>query len=341
MSNFFPKAAVGGGIENRVYMAARDSRGRPLEIRANIVDAKGTSVASVETGRKAAVFWRSSPDAAQTYRLQISIPPGVADSPLLPPASSDQPVAVSVRQGVIDPGDPLELNLRATKDRLPLVVAARVRGMLVGQQLLVTSADMRANPKSLSLPLDDRVAGLIRLTVYEDSASPAKVLAQRWVYRQPRLLSVRAAQRQDGRRRVVAFDPERERAARRRGPLCDGCGKPGAVARSLARLSRRRRTGESSRLGGCGLKFVRRHRRRKELGSHARLPAATRKWKGNGGRRESGCRSNALSRALRQPRRIAGTIRRRHERVPCQTNSRRQCAESCSDFLAGWPWVCW
>ncbi len=38
------------------------------------------------------------------------------------------------------------------------------------------------------------MAGVIRLTVYDYTTSPPRVLAERWVYRQPRRLVVRAAE---------------------------------------------------------------------------------------------------------------------------------------------------
>ena len=134
------------------------------------------------------------PDAAETYRLKITSPAGISESPLLPPASAEQKIAIATGRGVFAPGAPLEFNVRAAKDRLPLVITARVRGMLVGQQMLVTSPADQAKADAVSIPLDDQVAGVIRLTVYDYTKSPPKVLAERLVYRQPRRLVVRAAE---------------------------------------------------------------------------------------------------------------------------------------------------
>ena len=135
------------------------------------------------------------PDAAETYRLKIISPAGIGDSPLLPPASSEQKIAIAAGRGVFAPGAPLEFTVRAAKDRLPLVITARLRGMLVGQRMLVTSSpDQQAKANAVSIPLDDQVAGVIRLTVYDYTKSPPKVLAERLVYRQPRRLVVRAAE---------------------------------------------------------------------------------------------------------------------------------------------------
>jgi hypothetical protein len=122
-------------------------------------------------------------------------PAGAGASPLPPPASSDQKIAIAPGRGVFDAGAPLEINVRATKDRLPLVITARVRGLLVGQQMLVTSPpDQAAKGNTVSIPLDEQVAGVIRLTAYDYSQSPPKALAERLVYRRPRRLVVRAAE---------------------------------------------------------------------------------------------------------------------------------------------------
>ena len=194
---FFPEGGrLAVGIENRVYFAARDAKGQPLEIRGEIVDSREGQVTEVESTCGGLGVFRIVPNAAETYRLKIAGPKGVNESPLLPPASVEQKVAISVPRGIIAAGEPLEFSIRAAKDRLPLVVAASVRGMPVGQRMVVTlPPDLQAKERPLSMPLDDQVAGLICLTVYDFARSPPQVLAERFVYRQPRRLIVRAAEK--------------------------------------------------------------------------------------------------------------------------------------------------
>jgi len=194
--DFYPEGGImAAGIENRVYFAARDAKGQPLEIRGNIVNGKGASVSRVETAYGGLGVFSLVPDAAETYRLKIVGPAGISESPRVPPASSDQKIAIATGQGVFAPGAPLEFNLRAAKDRLPLVITARLRGLLVGQQMVVASSqDQQGKANTVSIPLDDQVAGVIRLTVYDYTKSPPQVLAERLVYRQPRRLVVRAAE---------------------------------------------------------------------------------------------------------------------------------------------------
>ena len=205
--DFYPEGGhLVAGIENRVYFSASDARGRPLEIRGSILDGKGASVARVESGRGGLGLFSITPDTAETYRLKILSPAGISESPLLPPASADEEITITTGPGVFAAGAPLEFTVRAATrtqstgyptgypDRLPLVVTARVRGLLVGQKMLVASSDQAAKARAVSIRLDDQVAGVVRLTAYDYTKSPPKVLAERLVYRRPRGLVVRVVE---------------------------------------------------------------------------------------------------------------------------------------------------
>ena len=211
--DFFPEGGrLAAGIENRVYFAARDAKGQPLEIHGNIVDGKGTSVVRVDAARSGLGVFSVVPDAAETYRLAVTSPAGVSLSPLLPPASADQKIAITTGRSVFAPGAPLEFIVRSTKDRLPLVITARVRGMLVGQRILVTSpTDQPAKAGTVSIPLDDQVAGVIRLTAYDYTNSPPKVLAQRLVYRRPRRLTSATRRKEPAGELSLAIQNEKGR----------------------------------------------------------------------------------------------------------------------------------
>jgi hypothetical protein len=192
--DFYPEGgALAASIENRVFFTVRDAKGQPLAIRGSIVDPKGASVAQVETARNGLGVFGIVPDAAETYRLKITEPAGVSELLLLPPASADQKIAIATGRSVFASGAPLEFKIHEAKECLPLVIAARVRGMLVGQQVLVAAAsEPRTSTRAVSIPLDDQVAGVIRLTVYDYATNPPRVVADRFVYRQPRRLIVRA-----------------------------------------------------------------------------------------------------------------------------------------------------
>ena len=206
--DFYPEGGtLAAGIENRIYFSARDAQGRPLEIHGEIVDGKGVSVSRVETAGGGLGVFSIVPDAGETYRLKISSPAGISgtlpspsgrgaesEGGLLPPASSDSPITIAAERAVCAPGAPLVFTVHSAKDRLPLVITARVRGVLVGQQMLVASSDPQAKANTVSIPLDDQVAGVLRLTAYDYTKSPPKVLAQRLFYRPPRRLVIRTAE---------------------------------------------------------------------------------------------------------------------------------------------------
>ena len=110
-SSSFPRADVwppGSRIASTLPPATR--KGQPLEIRGDIVDGKGASVARVETARGGLGVFSIVPDAAETYRLKITSPAGISESPLLPPASAEQKIAIAAVRGVFAPGAPLEFN---------------------------------------------------------------------------------------------------------------------------------------------------------------------------------------------------------------------------------------
>ena len=116
----------------------------------------------------------------------------------------------------------------------------------------------------MSIPLDDQVAGVIRLTVYDYTKSPPKVLAERLVYRQPRRLVVRAAEgKRPGGELSLSIQDEKGR------PVAAALGvtvlataakeqdlaEPGALrARSAARLVIGRHLENPAALEGVDLK---------------------------------------------------------------------------------------
>ena len=186
------------GLENRVYFVARSPLGKPIHLKGTIVDGRGAEVAAVETLHEGMGSFRLVPRTGETYRLKIASPAGLVGQPELPAVSTGR-IVLSTGPGVFDAGAPLDLTIRAAKAKVPLVVAASCRGVPVGQQALVAAQDSGAI--AVSLPLDEQARGVIRLIVYDYSASPPKPLAGRLVYRRP------------ARRLTVHASPQRENYA--------------------------------------------------------------------------------------------------------------------------------
>jgi hypothetical protein len=195
---FYPEGGdLVAGLENRVYFVGRNPLGKPVHVSGAIVAGGGpkspeNEVGKVQTLHEGMGVFTITPRAGESYRLKITRPAGVQNEPKLPAASAERKVSLTTGSGVFAPAAPLEFNVRAAKPGLPLVAAAYCRGVQVGEQPLVTkSSATGANP--VAIPLDAAVGGVIRLAVYDYSASPPQPVAERLVYRRPaHRLNIRA-----------------------------------------------------------------------------------------------------------------------------------------------------
>ncbi len=172
---------LAAGMANRVYFSARDSTGRPVEISGTVLNSLGQPAAQAETTYQGMGVFSLGPRAGGQYRLRIDDPPGVEIEPKLPDISPSARIVLDAGVAVFDAGTPLEFNLRANTEGVPLVASAWCRGVPVGQKTLIT----RANANPVSIPVGDDVAGVIRLTAHDYSGNPPEPIAERLVYRRP------------------------------------------------------------------------------------------------------------------------------------------------------------
>ena len=170
------------GMVNRVYFSARDSTDKPVAISGLVLNSLGQSVAQADTTFQGMGVFSFEARPGGQYRLRIKDPPGVEVEPRLPDVSADAKIVLDAGVAVFDAGAPLEFNLRANIEGLPLVASAWCRGVPVGQHALITKAN--ANPVSISL--GDEVGGVIRLTVHDYRSNPPEPVAERLVYRRPK-----------------------------------------------------------------------------------------------------------------------------------------------------------
>lgn len=191
-------------VENRVYFTARNGQGDPVELKGLVVDADDTPVAAVETIHSGMGAFRILPQTGGNYRLKVVEPPDTKTETELPQPDPDRNVAMSTGVGVFGAAKPVDLNLRAARDGVPLVVAAWCRGILVGKEPVVIRARSDDEPQEgiqgaggvnqVTLTIPEEISGLIRLIAYDYSASPPVPVAHRWVYRRPvRQLNIEAA----------------------------------------------------------------------------------------------------------------------------------------------------
>ena len=195
--DFHPEGgSLAKGLESRVYFVARDALGSPVELSGVVFGSVAGQreqegpVAEVQTSVDGIGAFNLAPQDGVKYRLKITSPAGIKDEPALP-ATTNHDVILATGTGVFDAEKPLEFNIRSAKAGVPLVVAAYCQGVQVGQQLLVTHGasaavpnnGRNANPAAISIP--SNISGVLRLSVYDYSASPPTCVAERLVYRRP------------------------------------------------------------------------------------------------------------------------------------------------------------
>ena len=188
--DFFPEggdlAAVG---ENRVYFAARDSDGNPVDLTGWIVDEAGNYYARVETMHEGRGMFRILPRVGVRYHLRLENPVNTQVDGRLPFVVPTQKVVLNAGAGVFQPGDPIEFNVRASQAGLPLVAMVSCRGVHVGEQAFLTRPSENGNGKAaanaVAISVPKSVAGVIRLAVFDYSTTPPKPVAERLVYRRP------------------------------------------------------------------------------------------------------------------------------------------------------------
>ena len=191
---FYPEGGnLVAGLENRVYFAGRNPLGKPVRFSGVILASRAGGserhgdnerpVRAIETICDGMGVFSLVPRAGETYRLKITEPEGMETDAKLPEVAAGRDVLLTTGTGVFAAGQPVQATVQTAKAGLPLVVAADCRGVEVGQQALVAQTGAEGN--AVTLPLDDAAGGVIRLSVYDYSTSPPKLVAQRLVYRRP------------------------------------------------------------------------------------------------------------------------------------------------------------
>jgi hypothetical protein len=176
--------ALAANLDNRVYFAARDQSGAAVDIKGMIQDDNGTDRAIVDETHNGMGRFHFTPLAGRQYYLKITNPSGIKQDIALPKASTEQRIAITTGSGAFKASEPVELNIRSAPEAaaMPLVVTAECRGVQVGSQITTT------NPKegiaTISIPLEENIGGVIRLTAYDYSHNPPKEVADRLVFRQ-------------------------------------------------------------------------------------------------------------------------------------------------------------
>ncbi|HKD37624.1 MAG TPA: autotransporter-associated beta strand repeat-containing protein, partial [Pirellulales bacterium] len=178
------------GLENRVYFSAQTPLGKPAHIVGQLVDSQFREVAKLETSYKGMGSFKFAPQAGETYsvvagKLHVSLTP---DQLKVEPAPS---VLLSTGAGVFGATEPLAVELQSREDKLPLLVAAYCRGVMIGQKSITASR----GTNRVEIPLAAGAGGVVRVTVFDQLAEHGRqprAIAERLVYRRAeRALTVR------------------------------------------------------------------------------------------------------------------------------------------------------
>lgn len=184
---FFPESGdLVAGIENRVYFLARDPLGEPVHIEGEVLDSAGQVVVSVVTEHEGMGSFRFTPAAGEAptaYKLRITSPPGTTSEPELPAAAADAQLTFSTLAAATEAAAPLQAVVRkqATTAEGAVLLAAYCRGVQVAQEALTFSA--KAVEHTVDLQLPPEVYGVVRVTLYDASATPPRPVAERLTYR--------------------------------------------------------------------------------------------------------------------------------------------------------------
>ena len=176
--DFYPEGGyLVGGLDNRVYFAARDIDGKPIEIAGEVLSQSGHVVAKVQTIRDGLGRFQFKPESGQRYSLRITSPLDITETPWLPSVVEALPV-LDCGGGVFAAGEPISMTVRNTKKR-SCIIRLVCRGELVGVQ----TVDFGLGDTAISIPIQDRAAGVIRVTILDAEGETATPLVERLVYR--------------------------------------------------------------------------------------------------------------------------------------------------------------
>lgn len=220
--DFYPESGyLVGGLRNRVYFAAHDPAGRPVEVAGEVRTAGGRRVARFETSRDGMGLFSMLAEQRQRYVVHLDRPLDVRAEARFPAVVGDRPL-LDTGPGVFAADEPLVVQLRSTSKR-----EVRLRVSCRGRRVGVAELQLTPGTNRATVPFGDGAAGVLRVTVLEaDSDRP---LAERLVFRRgaPRL-QVRVMQ-QAGR--IVSSPGQPQRLTLE---VTDEAGKPAAATLGVA-----------------------------------------------------------------------------------------------------------
>ncbi len=175
------------GFENRVYVEVTDPLGRFADARGDVVDANGNVVASFATEHQGRGRFHFTPQSGTSYRIVLESP---KRREFALPAVLDQGAVLRSVDASTPADAPLLLSVD-TQTNGPWICGVFCRGVLVAEDTF-----SGAGRHDLSLRLPETVAGVLRVTLFNQNLRP---LAERLVHKE------------SGRRLLVEITPSQGR----------------------------------------------------------------------------------------------------------------------------------
>lgn len=200
---FFPEGGeLIAGVSNRVYFRARNTLGKPAELKGQIVDDQKAVVAEVRTfsdpsqpaANHGMGVFAFTPQPGKKYSLRVLEPAGIeavinptgAPGAEVLPAAKTEGVVLSVAKSVLASQETVRAKLRNIGKDRTIVVGAYCRGRLIDSQRLTVKSSQEAE---VELRPGSEAGGVCRVTVFEETSEQGQPrflpLAERLVYRVP------------------------------------------------------------------------------------------------------------------------------------------------------------
>nr|WP_316629177.1 MG2 domain-containing protein [uncultured Brevundimonas sp.] len=157
------------GLPSRVYFRARNTIGKPVDIRGVVVDDRGRQVVEIAAADRGMGRFELTPEAGRSYTLKVQRPRGIRQTVSLPKARAAGCV-MRVADDFRSEQAELGVRVSCTDDGDVVVAAALRKGVLAQVQ---GRGDLR-------LPIPASAQGAMRVTVFGANRTP---LVERVVYR--------------------------------------------------------------------------------------------------------------------------------------------------------------
>jgi hypothetical protein len=182
--DFYPEGGdLVAGVPQRVYYRVRSPLGEPVRPEGQVVVLAGKqAIYTSQSGQGAGVF-RLAADPKERYTVRVTGPMSVTEirDPFKALGIRSDGIVLTAPRSVVEANAPLTMGVHNRGAARKLALVVQCRGQIVTQDLI----DISAGSMKVGLALPAEVAGVLRVTAYEQREGRLEPLAERLVYRAP------------------------------------------------------------------------------------------------------------------------------------------------------------